>query len=257
MKTLISLCKQLQLSSTAESISTACDQAQRQQPSYVEFLTELLSREHEARSERRAKQRIKEAKFPLVKTLESFDFTKAPDLPETKIRMLAQGDYIDKAEPIIFIGEPGTGKTHLATALGYCAALQGRSVKFITASRLANLLIEAKDQRWLSLLTQRFQRYQVLILDELGYLPLAKTDAELLFQILSQRHEKYPIIITTNLPFSEWTSIFTDPRLCMALIDRITHRAHIIETGSCSIRFKQTLANLDKLKAKQETLAMT
>jgi DNA replication protein DnaC len=252
MKTLISLCKQLQLSFTAESIATACEQAQRQQPSYIEFLTELLSREHEARLEKRAKQRIKEAKFPLVKTLESFDFTKTPDLPEAKIRSLAQGDYIDKAEPIIFIGEPGTGKTHLATALGYCAALQGRCVKFITASRLTNLLIEAKDQRWLSLLTQRFQRYQVLILDELGYLPLAKTDAELLFQILSQRHEKYPIIITTNLPFSEWTSIFTDSRLCMALIDRITHRAHIIETGGSSIRFKQTLDNLNKLKIKQE-----
>jgi DNA replication protein DnaC len=247
---LAKLCKQLQLSFTATSVNIACEQAQRQQQSYAEFLTELFTREYEARLEKRAKRRIKEAKFPLAKTLESFDFVRAPNLPEAKIRLLAQNGYIAKAEPIIFLGEPGTGKTHLATALGYCAAQQGYCVKFVTASQLANALTEAKDHRQLSLLTQRYQRYQLLILDELGYLPLAKTDAELLFQILSQRHEKHPVIITTNLPFSEWTSIFPDHRLCKALIDRLTYHAHIIETGNNSARLEQTLASLNKLKTK-------
>lgn len=247
---LIKLCKQLQLTSMAASIVTACERAQRQQQSHTDFLTELLSQEYEARLEKRAQRRIKEAKFPLLKTLEAFDFARNPGLPEAKIRSLAQGGYINKAEPIIFIGEPGTGKTHLATALGYCAAQQGCCVRFTTTSQLANLLVEARDHHQLSLLTQRYQRYSLLILDELGYLPLAKNDAELLFQILSQRHEKYPIIITTNLPFSEWTSVFTDHRLCKALIDRITHRAHIIETGNNSARLEQTIASLNKLKTK-------
>jgi DNA replication protein DnaC len=248
MTILMKLCKQLQLSFTALSITAACEQARRQQQGHAEFLTELLTHEYENRLEKRAQRRIKEAKFPLVKTLENFDFTRASNLPEAKIRSLAQNDYIAKAEPIIFLGEPGTGKTHLATALGYCAARQGYSVKFVTACQLANALAEAKDHRQLSSLVQRYQRYHLLIVDELGYLPLAKADAELLFQILSQRHEKYPVIITTNLPFSEWTSVFTDHRLCKALIDRITHHAHIIETGNNSARLEQTLTCLNKIK---------
>lgn len=246
MKSLITLCKQLQLPLIGSLVLAACEQAQRQQPNYVDFLTDLFSQEYNAKLESRAKRRIKEAKFPLTKTLENFDFAKA-NLSEAKIRSLAEGRYIAKAEPIILIGEPGTGKTHLATALGYCAAIQGAAVRFITASQLTNMLIEARDQRQLSLILQRYQRYNLLILDELGYLPLAKTDAELLFQILSLRHERYPVIITTNLPFSEWTSIFNDHRLCKALIDRITHKAHIIETGDNSIRLNQTIAKLNKL----------
>jgi DNA replication protein DnaC len=245
---LTTLCKQLQLSSTAINIDTFCEQAQRQKPSYAEFLTDILTREYESKFDQRAKRRIKEAGFPLVKTLESFNFAKAPDISETKIRSLSKGDYITKAEPIIFLGEPGTGKTHLATALGYCAAQQGCCVKFTTVSQLVNALVEARDNRQLSLLSKRYQGYKLIILDELGYVPLAKTDAELLFQIFSQRHEKYTVIITTNLPFSEWTSIFTDQRLCKALIDRITHRAHIIATGDISMRLEQTLANLKKIK---------
>jgi DNA replication protein DnaC len=244
------LCKQLQLSFTATNIDNFCEQAQRQQPGYAEFLIDIFTREYESKFDQRAKRRIKEAGFPLVKTLESFNFAKVPDLPEAKIRSLSKGDYITKAEPIILLGEPGTGKTHLATALGYCAAQQGCCVKFITVSQLVNALVEARDSRQLSLLSKRYQSYKLVILDELGYIPLAKADAELLFQVLSQRHEKYPIIITTNLPFSEWTSIFTDQRLCKALIDRVTHRAHIIETGDISIRLEQTIASLNKAKSK-------
>lgn len=162
-------------------------------------------------------------------------------LPEVLIRQLAQGDYIQKAEPIIFIGEPGTGKTHLACALGYAAAKQGINIRFTTTAQLVNLLVEAKDSRILSSITSRYARYKLLILDELGYVPLSKADSELLFQVISQRQERLPLIITTNLPFSEWTNIFPDQRLCKALIDRITHRAYIIETGEKSNRFEETV----------------
>ncbi len=242
------------LTTMSHQLENACQQAMRQQISYEEFLLNLLKEELEVRLQRRAARRISEAKFPSVKTLDGFDFSRADKLPEVLIRQLAQGDYINDAKPIIFIGEPGTGKTHLASALGYAAAKQGESVRFTSASQLVNLLIEAKDSRVLSSITQRYVRYKVLIIDELGYLPLSKTDSELLFQVISQRQERLPIIITTNLPFSEWTSIFPDQRLCRALIDRITHNAHIIETGEKSARLEDTLKSNKKC---MEESAMT
>ncbi len=238
---LIELCKKLQLTAVAKQVDEACQQALRQQLPYSDFLCNLLNEELEVRLQRRSSRRIKEAKFPSVKTLDGFDFERSPLLPEVLIRNLATGQYIKDAKPIIFIGEPGTGKTHLASALGYAAATQGEVVRFTNTSQLVNLLIEARDSRVLSSITQRYSRYKLLILDELGYLPLSKTDSELLFQVISQRQERLPIIITTNLPFSEWTSIFPDQRLCRALIDRITHNAYIIETGEKSARLEDTL----------------
>lgn len=235
------LCRQLQLSTLVNSILQDCEQAQRQQQPHDSFLIDLLQHELDIRLERRTSRRIKDARFPWVKTLDSFDFKRAPHLPELQLRQLAQGDYIQRAEPILLIGEPGTGKTHLACALGYAAAQQGHAVRFIMASQLVNLLIEAKDNRVLSTMTQRFSHYKLLIIDELGYLPLSKVDSELLFQVISQRQERLPTIITTNLPFSEWTSIFPDQRLCKALIDRITHHSHIIETGDHSVRLEETI----------------
>lgn len=238
------LCTHLQLPTLKKQLPEVLKAAERQQPSCDQFLLDRLQHEWDEKMRRRAARRVKEAKFPTVKTLEGFDFNKASQLPESLIRQLAAGDYIDRAEPIIFIGEPGTGKTHLACALGYGAAQQGHSVRFITTSQLVNVLVEAKDSRVLSSITQRFARYRLLILDELGYLPLSKTDSELLFQVISQRQERLATIITTNLPFSEWTSIFPDHRLCKALIDRLTHKAHIIESGDHSIRFEETIKKL-------------
>lgn len=250
MQDVLNVCQQLQLTSMLASgrLTMACEQAMRQKLPYEEFLYHLLAEEYSARQQRRAIRRIKEAKFPLVKTLDSFDFERAPRLPEVLIRQLATGSYLKEAKPIIFIGEPGTGKTHLASALGYAAAEQGQVVRFTSASQLANVLIEAKESRVLSNITRRYAKYKLLILDELGYLPLGKTDAELLFQVISQRQERFSTIITTNLPFSEWTSIFSDKRLCCALIDRITHNAHIIETGECSVRFEDTVKLMKKKK---------
>jgi DNA replication protein DnaC len=241
VKELKDICGQLNLSSLYKHVMTIHEQARRQQQPHLEFLYEILQQEAEHRITRRAARRVKEARFPRIKTLSSFNFLKSPHLPESKIRTLAEGSYIDAAEPIILIGEPGTGKTHLATALGYEAAQQGHSVRFTSASQLANCLIEARDAQILSRLVSHYQKFSVLIIDELGYLPLNKTDAELIFQVLSYRQEQKPVIITTNLPFSEWTTVFPDQRLCRAVVDRLTHKAHIIETGLDSMRLKQTL----------------
>lgn len=242
-QTLTMIAKQLQLSTIAKCAETACQQAIRQQLPYDQFLFDLLNEELEFRLHRRAARRVKEAKFPSTKTLDGFDFARTPSLPEVLIKKLSEGGYIKDARPIILIGEPGTGKTHLASALGYAAAQQGETVRFTSTSQLVNLLVEAKDSRVLSSITQRYSRYKLLILDELGYLPLTKTDSELLFQVISQRQERFPTIITTNLPFSEWTSAFPDHRLCKALIDRLTHNAYIIETGDKSARLEETLRN--------------
>lgn len=241
LENIMNLCHELQLNSLRKILPHQLEQAQRQNKSYDVLLHDLFFHEFEERKTRRIARRVKEARFPLAKSLDSFDFSKSESIIPNQIKQLAEGDYIQKAESIIFIGEPGTGKTHLATALAFKAIEQGIIVRFTTASELANKLIEAKTQQQLSRIVEQYARYQLLILDELGYLPLTKNDAELLFQVISLRHEKKSIIITTNLPFSEWTTIFPDQRLCRALIDRITHRAHIIETGARSIRFEEAM----------------
>ena len=239
--TVTQLCRALRLPAVGRDAARLSLEAERQGQAPLEYLAELLQTEIEERQVRRAARRTKEAGFPIVKTLEGFDFSKAPHLPETLLRQLAGGDYIDRAESVLLLGEPGTGKTHLATALGVAAAQQGRRVRFVTAGRLVTELVEAKDAFELGRVVGRYSRIELLILDELGYVPLSKTDAELLFQVLGQRQEKLPIVVTTNLPFGEWTSIFSDARLCRAIVDRLTHRAHIIETGTESQRFKEAL----------------
>ena len=156
---LIDLCNKLQLTVVAKKVDDACQQALRQQLPYNDFLFSLLNEELDIRLNRRSSRRIKEAKFPSIKTLDGFDFGRSPLLPEVLIRSLATGQYIKEAKPVIFIGEPGTGKTHLASALGYAAATQGEVVRFTSASQLVNLLIEARDSRVLSSITQRYARY--------------------------------------------------------------------------------------------------
>jgi len=242
MSTIVTqLCKELRLPTIRRDAMRVAEEAERQQLSHLDYLERLLQTELDERSARRAQRRQKEANFPLVKTLEGFDFHRNPSLRVGEIRRLAEGAYIDDAESIVFIGGPGTGKTHLATALGVAAAEQGRRVRFVTAGRLANELVEARDALELSRVIARYARLELLILDELGYLPLSKTDAELLFQVLSERTELRAVIVTTNLPFAEWGSVFPDPRLCRAVIDRLTHRAHLIDTGTKSMRLEEAM----------------
>lgn len=240
------LCRQLRLPAIARDAERCAAEALRQGLDPLIYLVQLLQTELDERIARRTARRLKEAGFPVVKTLEGFDFQRAPHLPEGQLRRLFDGDYIDKAEPVLLIGEPGTGKTHLASALGEAAARRGHRVKFTTAAALVTELVEARDSHELNRVIGRYSRVDLLILDELAYIPLGRADAELLFRVLGERHELRPIVVTTNLPFSEWTGMFPDARLCRAIVDRLTHRAHIIETGTHSLRFEETLAARDR-----------
>ena len=170
-------------------------------------------------------------------------------MPEALLRQLAGCRFVAEAEPIVFLGEPGTGKSHLATALGVAAAGLGHSVRFVTAARLVTELIEAKDNRELNRVVGRYARVDLLILDELAYVPLAAGDAELLFRVLGERQERRPIVVTTNLTFGEWTKMFPDPRLCRAIVDRLTHKAHIIDTGTDSDRLNESLRRMAARRA--------
>jgi DNA replication protein DnaC len=240
----VELCRALKLPTVARDAVRLSKEALRQGTEPLDYLLQLFDAEMQDRLERRCARRIKEAGFPVLKTLESFDFRRNPSLPEARIRDLAAGGYLAEAEPILLLGEPGTGKTHLATAFAVEAAREGRSVRFTTAASLVTELVEAKDAKDLGRVVGRYARVELLVVDELAYLPLARSDAELLFRVLGERHERRPIIVTTNLPFSEWTTMFPDPRLCRAIVDRLTHKAHIIETGAVSMRLEETLRRM-------------
>lgn len=193
------------------------------------------------RSQRRAERRLQEARFPHRKRLEDFKFEQAPAVSAAQLHQLAKGEYIARAENLILIGDSGTGKTHLATGLGIAACYQGRRVRFISVAALVTELQEAQEARQLVRTVRRYAGIELLVLDELGYVRASEAGAELLFQVLAERNESASIIVTTNLPFGEWTRIFTDARLCKAVVDRLTFGAHIIETGTESWRLRRTL----------------
>jgi DNA replication protein DnaC len=234
-------CRQLHLPTISGRAAALSAEALRQGESHLSFLAAVLEAELEDRSERRRHRRIAEAHFPRLKRLEDFRFDEAPRIPAARIRELASLGFADRAEPVIFVGESGTGKSHLAIGLGIAACMQHRRVRFVTTAGLVNELREARDDRSLSRLVARYARIELLVLDELAYVPLSPADAELLFQVLDERSELSSLITTTNLPFGEWTKIFPEPRLCKAVVDRLTFNAHIIETGTESWRFKKTL----------------
>jgi DNA replication protein DnaC len=216
-------------------------EATREQQTPISYLAALLEAEVHERADRREHRRLLDARFPQIKRLEEFRFTDNPKIPQATIAALAEGTWIADRESIILIGDSGTGKTHLATALAVCACQQGRRVRFTTLAGLANELQEAESKRELSRIVARYTRIEVLCLDELGYLALPDGAAELVFQVLSERNERASLIVTTNLPFGEWTKVFPDARLAKAVVDRLTHRAHIIDTGTESWRFRHGL----------------
>ena len=198
-------------------------------------------------------RRIKQAKFPTIKSLDSFDFTAIPSLNKKRVTELSRCEFVDKKENVITLGNSGTGKTHIATGLGLAACQKGVSVLFTTAASLANKLMEAKDERRLLRLQKQISRNKLLIIDELGFVPLSKTGAELLFDIFSQRYEQGSTIITSNLPFDEWTEIFGAERLTGALLDRITHHVQILEMNGESYRLKQSKKKKKQKNTKEET----
>ena len=234
-------CKVLRMPTIAAQCAPLAEQAVRERRTHLGYLEALLQAELEEREQRLIERRIREARLPRMKTLEQFDFGRNAQVSAQQIHQLAKGDYLAKAEPIIFIGDSGTGKTHLLTGLAVAACRQKRRVRFASAAGLINEMVEAKHQLQLGRALSRWARYDLIALDEVGYVPLAEGGAEFLFQVIAERAEKAAVIVTTNLPFSEWTSVIPNARLCKALIDRITDRATIIETGTESYRFRRTL----------------
>ena len=233
--------KELKLTNMKQHLEQHLRQAREGGIDYTQFLLELTEIELHVRSNNREQRRIKEAKFPLLKPLESFDFEITPQLDKRLVRELATGDYLKTKRNIILMGKSGTGKTHLSTALGIEACRQGKRVRFITGYALANELIEARTENDLTRIVRKYSRFDLLILDELGYVPFSKEGAELLFQVLAERHERGSVIITSNLGFANWTQVFGDANMTAALLDRLTHRAHIIECTWDSYRLKQSL----------------
>jgi len=215
------------------------DAAARDQLTHRGYLAELLATEVDDRAERRRHRRIREARFPRHKHLADFDTTNSP-IDGATLATLTAGAFIDTGTPIVLLGDSGTGKTHLLIGTGIAACHTGRPVRYVTAATLVNELVEAQDEHTLGRLIARYGRYDLLLIDELGYLHLDTRGAELLFQVITEREERASIAVATNAPFSEWANTFTDPRLCAAIVDRLTFRAHIIETGTDSYRLRAT-----------------
>jgi len=216
--------------------------AEREQMSYLGFLAELVMAECDDRDKRRASRRIHDAGFPRVKRLEEFDFTANPAINPAAIHQLATCAWVREGHPLCLIGDSGTGKSHLLIALGTVAAETGYRVRYALASKLVNELVEAADDKQLSKTIARYGRVDLLCLDELGYMELDRRGAELLFQVLTEREERSAIAIASNEAFSGWTKTFTDPRLCAAIVDRLTFAGQIIETGTQSYRLAHARA---------------
>src|SRR6202051_2508456 len=207
---------------------------------HVRYLLRLAELELIERERRRGGRRIKEAKFPAVKSLDSFDYLALPSLNKALVLELARSEYVARRENIIAVGNSGTGKTHISIGVGLAACQKGLSVGFTTAAAMVHELIEARDEKRLLRQQRQLANYKLLIIDELGYVPLSQTGAELLFEVFSQRYERGATIVTSNLPFDEWTSVFGSERLTGALLDRLTHHVHILEMNGESYRLNQS-----------------
>jgi DNA replication protein DnaC len=205
---------------------------------HLRYLLRLAELELIEREQRMVERRIREAHFPTVKSLDSFDFLAIPSLNKALVLELARGEYIERRENVIALGNSGTGKTHIALGLGLAACQKGLSVGFTTAAALVHELLEARDEKRLLRLQKQLIGYKLLIIDELGFVPLSKTGAELLFEIFSQRYERGSTLVTSNLPFDEWTEVMGSERLTGALLDRLTHHVHILEMNGESYRLK-------------------
>ena len=219
---------------------------------HLAFLLQLVELEMIERERRAAERRLKSAKFPCHKTLDEFDFSAAASINKPLLLELMRGDYLDGRENILLVGGSGTGKTHLATSLGIAACNQGRRVRFFRVTELITLLMEAREERQLMRLRTQLGKQDLLILDELGYVPASKAGSELLFDIISTAYERQSLIVTTNLPFENWTEVLLSERLTGATLDRLTHRCQIIETGGESYRLQDAKRRKRNLKKKEQ-----
>ncbi|MBM2623911.1 IS21-like element helper ATPase IstB [Actinoplanes sp. LDG1-06] len=240
-----SACRLLRLPTIRGQFGDLAEAAARDQQTYRGFLAELLMAECDDRARRRSERRIKAAAFPRDKSLRVFDFDANPHVDPAVVHTLAKCDWVRKGLPLCLIGDSGTGKSHLLIALGTEAAMAGFRVRYVLATKLVNELVEAADEKVLAKTIARYGRVDLLCIDELGYMELDKRGAELLFQVLTEREEKASVAIASNEAFSGWTKTFTDPRLCAAIVDRLTFGGNIIETGTDSYRLAQTRARTE------------
>jgi DNA replication protein DnaC len=231
-------CTLLRLPTVRDRYGEIAAIAGRQQASYKGFLAELLSLECDDRDTRRKMRLVREAGFPRPKRIEDFDFDANPEVPAALIHTLARCGWVQAGQPLCLVGDSGTGKSHLLIGLGTAAAENGYRVRYTTAAALVNELAEAADERMLTKVIARYGRIDLLCLDELGYIELDRRGAELLFQVFTEREEKNSVAVASNAPFSEWAQAFTDPRLCAAIVDRLTYQAPIITTGTGSYRLR-------------------
>jgi len=236
--------KQLKLPTILREYASLAATCSKEQTDYPGYLLRLAERELLDREQRAAERRVKAARFPVIKTLDTFDFKAQPSLNQALIRELMTGGYIDRHENILFLGNTGTGKTHLSCALAFAACNQGRRVRFFTVKQLVTQLREAQEERQQQRLQQQLERHDLLVLDELGYVPFTKLGAELLFEVVSRAYERTSLIVTTNLPFENWTEVMGSERLTGALLDRLTHRVHILEANGESYRLQQSRQRL-------------
>lgn len=234
--------KRLKMPQASKVYQSMVREAEDNNLSYEEYLLGVLEQEITQRESNRIQRGIRLATFPIIKTLDSFDFKAAPSLGKQKVLKLAGCEYIKNLENVILVGNSGVGKTHIATALAYEACRRGMRVKFFTAAGLINELLAAQQEYKLNRMERQYSAYHLVVIDELGYVPFSKTGAELLFQFCSSRHERGSLIITTNLEFPKWTEVFSDEQMTAALLDRLTHKAHILNINGESYRFKQALA---------------
>ena len=238
--------KSLRLPTVLREYGKLAKQAAAEGLDHVQFLARLIELEMIDRERRMIERRIKTAKFPAVKSLDSFDFKAIPALNKMQVLELARCEWVERRENVIALGPSGTGKTHIALGLGLSACQKGLSVGFVTAAALVHELMEARDEHRLLRLQKQMVSHKLLIIDELGFVPLSKTGAELLFELISQRYERGATLITSNLPFDEWTDTFGSERLTGALLDRLTHHVNILEMNGESYRLGQSKARQDK-----------
>ena len=236
--------KKLKLPTVLAEYEKQARQCAEQGIDHPRYLLRLVELELIERQRKMVERRVRAAKFPASKSLDSFDFKALPSLNKVLVNELARGEFIIRRENIIALGPSGTGKTHLAIGLGLAACQRGLTVGFVTAAGLVNQLTEARDEKRLLRLQSQLAKLQLLIIDELGYVPLSQTGAELLFEVISQRYERGSTLVTSNLPFEDWTSVFGSERLTGALLDRLTHHVHILEMNGDSYRLKQSKARL-------------
>jgi DNA replication protein DnaC len=233
--------RQLRLPTMHSEFAKLAREAAAANQGYEHYLLGLTELEIAARQSNAVAARIKRAGFPVVKDLDSYDFTATPGLSKPKVLELARGEWIAQKFNCCLIGQPGTGKTHLAISLGLAACRRGERVRFFTAAQLVNQMEEAQKHYQLDRFLGQLDKADLLICDELGYLSFSRTGAELLFQVFADRYERASLLVTSNLAFSDWGQIFQGDRMTAALLDRLTHRCHILEMNGESYRFKESV----------------